>query len=755
MRKIIWLPLLIALSAMISTASAQLKLVSFNSFGPNGDGTLRPGDFPFLTSDGNRYQRGMAFNPATGHLIIVNRNPIGAETINVIDALTGTNVSELDQSSRGTGGSASFTYNMIAITEDGAIYVGNLSTSGTDVQFNLYRWANESSPQALVYFGNPGNTAVGGSRWGDTLAARGAGMDTEILVATQNGTLAAILRPGNTDLTTFNGFTNAPLAAAVPSGGVGYGIAFGSNNTFYGKGASASGEPLYRMTYDTSLGTATPLKTNTPGQFPGTVGPMMILPSSNWLACIEMTPGTAPDILRLYDISNPAIPPVFLDRATIANWTNANSVYAGAVAFGFGTNLYALDSDNGIVAFSIESGTNNYGPYVFGQPQSLTVQLTSNSVFSVGVDGTAPLSYQWRFNGTDVAGATSNSYVIASSQVANIGSYSVVVTNAYGAATSSIATLYVLQNFGNVLVYDPFGYAVASNLDGQGGWVLNSGASFPVAAGSLNVPYLQPSLANHVVASANGTTRKPIGTYTQGVLYFSFAFKLDNITSATSSETVAAFAIGTSTSYSPKINILGLDGSLSAYTIGVYKGGGTNGGQIATNSLGAPLTFTTSDTVFIVGRYTFNAGANNDAVDMWINPDPSTFGHNPEPPPTVGPIINNYLGAAVADQSQIDRFVLRDASGYQGRHFDEVRVGFDWAGVTPPTQPTLSIALAGSNATLSWPTNISSGYSLEFIPKWGDPDGWQPVGTSVVVQGSNNTVTVPASATARFYRLKK
>jgi hypothetical protein len=544
------------------------------------------------------------------------------------------------------------------------------------------------------------------------------------------------------------------LATALPNGSIGYGLSFGSGNTFYGKGASASGAPLYRMSYDAVAGTASVLEGYGTEKFPGTVGPLMVLPSSNWLAGIEMTPGVSADILRLYDISDPANPPVFLDRVIVGNWTNANSVYAGAVSFGYGTNIYGLNSDNGIVAYSIVPGTNNYAPYVFSQPQSQTIQLTSNAVFTVGADGTAPVSYQWRFNGADIAGATSNVYSFAA-QVPNTGSYSVVVTNGFGAVTSSVATLFVLQNFGNVLVYEPFGYATGSNLYGQGGWVLNSGASMVINAGNLTVPYLQPSQGNQVVASANGTTRKPMGTYTNGVLYFSFAFKLDNITSSTSSETVAAFAIGTTTTYSPKINIMGFDGSLSSYTIGVYKGGGTTAGAIATNSLGNQLTFTTSDTVFIVGRYTFVAGTANDTVDMWINPDPSTFGLNPAPPPTVGPISSNGSGTGVADQASIDRFVLRDASGYSGRHFDEVRVGFDWAGVTPPTQPSLSIVLTGTNAKLYWPTNISSGYVLQTIPKFDDPDGWQPVGNSVVVEGPNNTVTVPASGTGKFYRLKK
>ena len=473
MQKTVLLPLLLAFAAFVSTASAQLKLVPFNGFGPNGDGTIRQGDVAFLTGT-NHFQRGMAFNPVTGHLIIVNRNPIGGETINVIDALTGADMGQLDQSSKSIGGSSSFVYNMIAITEDGAIYVGNLSTSGTDVQFNLYRWADESSPQQLVYFGNPGNTTAGGSRWGDTLMARGTGMSTEVLLATQNGTLAAILSPSVPDLTTFNGFTNAPLNTAAPSGALGGALAFDAGNTFYGK---AVGGSLYLMSYNTGAGTAAPPQSYSSTQFPTSVGPMMVLPSSNWVAGIQIRGGNNLDNLRLYDISNPAIPPVLLDRVGVPTWTNSNTIDVGAIAFGFGTNIYALDSDSGIAAYSVTNGTDVYAPIIFSQPQSLTLQLTSNAVFSAGADGTAPLSYQWLFNGTPISGATSNVYSIASSQVTDSGTYSVVVTNNYGATTSSLATLFVLQNFGNVLVYEPFGYAVRQHIwtGRQGGWVLNTG----------------------------------------------------------------------------------------------------------------------------------------------------------------------------------------------------------------------------------------------------------------------------------------
>jgi hypothetical protein len=102
----------------------------------------------------------------------------------------------------------------------------------------------------------------------------------------------------------------------------------------------------------------------------------------------------------------------------------------------------------------------------------------------------------------------------------------------------------------------------------------------------------------------------------------------------------------------------------------------------------------------------------------------------------------------------MDRFALRDSSGYPGRHFDEVRVGFDWASVTPPANPQLDISLNGPNVMLLWPTNVSTGYILQSIRAWNDIDGWQSVTTPVVVEGVSNTVTVTATGT-KFFRLKK
>lgn len=83
-------------------------------------------------------------------------------------------------------------------------------------------------------------------------------------------------------------------------------------------------------------------------------------------------------------------------------------------------------------------------PSIVSQPVPQSVVAGGAVTFSVAASGSAPLGYQWRFNSTDIPGATSTNYGIASVQTNHAGGYSVVVSNPYGSSTSSIAPLMVL-----------------------------------------------------------------------------------------------------------------------------------------------------------------------------------------------------------------------------------------------------------------------------------------------------------------------
>jgi hypothetical protein len=61
----------------------------------------------------------------------------------------------------------------------------------------------------------------------------------------------------------------------------------------------------------------------------------------------------------------------------------------------------------------------------------------------VAATGTAPLAYQWRRNGGNIAGATGPSYVLTTALADNGASFDVIVSNSAGSATSNAATLTV------------------------------------------------------------------------------------------------------------------------------------------------------------------------------------------------------------------------------------------------------------------------------------------------------------------------
>jgi hypothetical protein len=80
-------------------------------------------------------------------------------------------------------------------------------------------------------------------------------------------------------------------------------------------------------------------------------------------------------------------------------------------------------------------------PFIVTHPRSTNVLVGSTVTFTVVAGGSEPLSYQWRFNGTNLPGATGASLTLTNVQFGQAGAYSVLVTNALGSALSSNAML--------------------------------------------------------------------------------------------------------------------------------------------------------------------------------------------------------------------------------------------------------------------------------------------------------------------------
>ena len=96
------------------------------------------------------------------------------------------------------------------------------------------------------------------------------------------------------------------------------------------------------------------------------------------------------------------------------------------------------------------TGTGPTGPPVINrQPQSLTATTGGTATFSVKAAGSAPLRYQWRFNGEDIPGATNATLRLAGVTTVNEGRYWVTISNALSSVVSDKATLTLVNLTGD------------------------------------------------------------------------------------------------------------------------------------------------------------------------------------------------------------------------------------------------------------------------------------------------------------------
>lgn len=80
-------------------------------------------------------------------------------------------------------------------------------------------------------------------------------------------------------------------------------------------------------------------------------------------------------------------------------------------------------------------------PSIITQPSNQIAAVGSNANFTVALFGTAPFTYQWLSNSTLIPEATNSTFTIPDVTPSSAANYQVIVTNAWGSVTSSVATL--------------------------------------------------------------------------------------------------------------------------------------------------------------------------------------------------------------------------------------------------------------------------------------------------------------------------
>jgi hypothetical protein len=114
--------------------------------------------------------------------------------------------------------------------------------------------------------------------------------------------------------------------------------------------------------------------------------------------------------------------------------------WAGDLSGNINPTNITMNANKGITAVFAQP------PMIISQPQSVFAGAGDSVTFSVGANGTVPLSYGWQFNGSNVSGATMTNLMLTNVQPANAGGYRAIVSNSGGSVTSQVATL-TITNF--------------------------------------------------------------------------------------------------------------------------------------------------------------------------------------------------------------------------------------------------------------------------------------------------------------------
>ncbi len=145
--------------------------------------------------------------------------------------------------------------------------------------------------------------------------------------------------------------------------------------------------------------------------------------------------------------------------------------------------------------------------YIITQPTNETTIIGATATFSVLPGGLPPFSYQWTFNGANLAGATNETLTLDNVQLSEAGDYQVQVTNAFGSALSSTAVLTVDQQLSGCAPV-PTGlvswWAAEGNADDTMG--LNNGTavgSLGYASGEVGQAFVFDDSTSYIILPAS------------------------------------------------------------------------------------------------------------------------------------------------------------------------------------------------------------------------------------------------------------
>ncbi|MEO7297656.1 MAG: DUF4623 domain-containing protein [Verrucomicrobiota bacterium] len=281
--------------------------------------------------------RGMTYYAPSNQVLVVSRKEVAGGRVYVLDAQTGATLHFLNEGI-GIIAGGFFAQNVVAVDGDGKIYVANLELNAASTPFKIYRYDNTdpATEPVLFYQGDPGSGTQ--NRWGDTITARGTGVDARILVGSRNGIQFALINATDASATTIN-------VTGLGADQFGLGLAFGAGDTFWAK--VNGGTPLYHIGFD---GVILHSYANLDNGGPIGVDPVGARLAMNFVGSEN------PDNMRLYSISNLSSAPVLLDFEFYnhpADNSPTASFGTGNIVFGPNGRIYAFNENQGLMALAV------------------------------------------------------------------------------------------------------------------------------------------------------------------------------------------------------------------------------------------------------------------------------------------------------------------------------------------------------------------------------------------------------------------
>lgn len=128
----------------------------------------------------------------------------------------------------------------------------------------------------------------------------------------------------------------------------------------------------------------------------------------------------------------------------ITGATNSTLTLTGVNSADVGNYQVVISNGSGRATSLAATFNLSYPPQILSTTPAApsTNWINTNITLSVGVaQSDNPLSYQWQFNGTNIAAATNSVYTIYNPVAANEGNYTVVITNSLGSTTATWTVL--------------------------------------------------------------------------------------------------------------------------------------------------------------------------------------------------------------------------------------------------------------------------------------------------------------------------